>query len=259
MKQKAEYLTVSGLSKTFHSGGQELEVLRDINLSICQGEILCIVGASGCGKSTLLRAIAGIDAEHTGSVVIDGKTITHPDKKIGFVFQEHRLFPWLTVEQNIAYALNEGTKKEKEIQTRKYLELVGLEKFAAALPRELSGGMAQRAGIARALVNEPPVLLLDEPFGALDTFTKITMQNELKRIQRESKTTMVMVTHDIDEAVYLSDHIAVFSSRPGTVKDFFRVELAEPRDRNEHEFLRIRRKVFDEFFERIDVHEEYNI
>ncbi len=259
MSQNEKYLEVSDVSKTFQSDGKTLEVLQNINLSIGKGEILCIVGASGCGKSTLLRAIAGIDPDHTGQVNIDGQTILRPDKNTGMVFQEHRLFPWMTVEKNVEYALNGLSKEEKKERVNKYLKLVGLEQFHDALPKQLSGGMAQRAGIARALVNEPPVLLLDEPFGALDTFTKITMQNELKRIQRESHTTMVMVTHDIDEAVYLADHIAVFSSRPGKVKDFFRVELREPRDRNDVDFLKVRKKVFDEFFEPQDIHEEYNI
>lgn len=226
------YIEVNGVSKRYSDQGREVDALSDINFTVKKGEIVCIVGASGCGKSTLLRAIAGIDTEYDGEILVGGKKVSHTSKETGIVFQEHRLFPWLTVEQNIGYALDNVSKEKKKQLISKYIELVGLTGFEKAYPRQLSGGMAQRGGIARALVNTPPLLLLDEPFGALDTFTKISMQNELKRIQKSSHTTMIMVTHDIDEAIYLSNHLIVLSSRPGKIKKIFNIELAEPRNRN---------------------------
>lgn len=243
-----DFITVSGLTRQFSSAEGTLTALSDISFTVNKGEMICIVGASGCGKSTLLRAVAGLDPEHEGSVTIDGREIVRPEKTIGIVFQEHRLFPWLTVEKNIGFALNDISREERVERVSKYIRLVGLEGFEKSLPAQLSGGMAQRAGIARALVNEPPVLLLDEPFGALDAFTKITLQDELKRIQKESHTTMLMVTHDIDEAVYLSDRVIVLSSRPGQLREIIPVDLPEPRDRNSMEFLEVRRKVFAQFF-----------
>ncbi len=257
--QEQEYIQIKDVSKTFVTESGLLKVLDHITFNVGRGAILCIVGSSGCGKSTLLRAIAGLDPNHEGENIAAGEKVTDPSKKRGLVFQEHRLFPWLTVEQNIAYALNDVSKEEKEKRIAEYINLVGLKGFEKALPKQLSGGMAQRAGIARALVNQPPLLLLDEPFGALDTFTKIAMQEELKRIQRESGTTMIMITHDIDEAVYLADEIIILSARPGRIKDQIKVELAEPRDRNNMEFLEIRKKVYNEFFEHIEQDEDYVI
>lgn len=256
---ESNFITVSGVSKTFPSADGGLTALTDISFSVQKGEMICIVGASGCGKSTLLRAIAGIDPEHEGIVTIDGKEIVRPEKNIGIVFQEPRLFSWLTVEKNVGFALNGVSKESRVDSVRKYIHLVGLDGFEKSYPSQLSGGMAQRAGIARALVNNPPVLLLDEPFGALDTFTKIALQNELKRIQRESMTTMLMVTHDIDEAVYLSDRVVVLSTRPGRIKEIIPVELPEPRNRNSYDFLEIRRKVYAQFFSSEESPQDYVI
>lgn len=260
MSKAEEYLVVKNVSKYFDSDdGTKLQVLNDINFSIPKGSILCIVGASGCGKSTLLRAIAGLDSNHEGSITINGKEVTKPEKERGIVFQEHRLFPWLTVEQNVGYALNNVNKEEKKKLVKEHIELVGLSGFEKAYPKKLSGGMSQRAGIARALVNDPEVLLLDEPFGALDTFTKILMQKEIKRIQKQSGTTMVLVTHDIDEAVFLGDYIVVLSSRPGRIKRIINVDLPGKRDRNGYDFLRIRKSIYDEFFEEDRGKLEYSI
>lgn len=260
MSNTEEYLVVKNLSKYFDSDdGTKLQVLNNINFSIPKGSILCIVGASGCGKSTLLRAIAGLDPNHEGSITINGKEVKKPEKERGVVFQEHRLFPWLTVEQNVGYALNNINKEEKKILVKEHIELVGLSGFEKAYPKNLSGGMSQRAGIARALVNDPDVLLLDEPFGALDTFTKISMQKEIKRIQKQSQTTMVLVTHDIDEAVFLADYIIVLSSRPGRIKRLIEVDLPEKRNRNGYDFLRIRKSIYDEFFEEDKDKLEYSI
>ena len=242
------YISVSNISKTFERKGERVKALDDVSFTVDKGNIVCIVGASGCGKSTLLRAIAGLDPVHEGTVTIGGKEVTRPQKTRGVVFQEHRLFPWMTVEKNIGFALGGRSGDEKRDIIKRNIELVGLSGFERSYPKQLSGGMAQRAGIARALANDPDVLLLDEPFGALDTFTKIAMQNELKRIQRQSGTTMIMVTHDIDEAVYLSDKVIVLSSRPGKIKRTVSVDLSVPRDRNSYEFLQIRKLIYDEFF-----------
>ncbi|SDB02615.1 ABC transporter ATP-binding protein [Eubacterium oxidoreducens] len=254
-----EYLKITGVNKFFEKDGEKFQVLRDINLTVKEGEFICIVGASGCGKSTLLRSIAGLDVEHEGEIIVDGERVTRPEKTRGMVFQEHRLFPWLNIEDNISYVLNEGTKEEKKKKVAEHIELVGLKGFEKSYPKQLSGGMAQRAGIARALVNQPEILLLDEPFGALDAFTKIQMQQEVKRIHKTQKTTMILVTHDIDEAVYLADRIVVMSSRPGTIKRIVNVELAEPRNRNNTEFLAIRKLIFNEFFAEQQIDLDYII
>lgn len=258
-KEQEPYLVIDHVSKYFQQKKQRLHVLDNIDFSMYKGEILCIVGASGCGKSTLLRAIAGLDADHGGKICIAGKEVTKPSRERGIVFQEHRLFPWLTVEANVGYVLNDCSHEEKAKLVQSYIELVGLKGFEKAYPKELSGGMAQRAGIARALVNKPDVLLLDEPFGALDAFTKIALQKELKRIQSQSGTTMVMVTHDIEEAVFLADHILVLSAKPGKVKLEVHVELAEPRNRNSYEFLQVRKQIYEEFFEEEKIPEDYSI
>lgn len=254
-----DYIVVKDLRKVFHENGQELQVLQDIHFSVRKGEFICIVGTSGCGKSTLLRAIAGLDPEHQGTVRINGQEIVKPGKQRGMVFQEHRLFPWLTIRQNVGYALNGIDKETKGRLVQQHIDLVGLKGFEEAYPGQLSGGMAQRAGIARALVNNPEVLLLDEPFGALDTFTKIQMQKEISRIHRQEGTTMMLVTHDIEEAVFLADRVLVLSSRPGTLKQIVPVELSEPRNRNSVEFLRIRKRIYEEFFDEEVIQEEYNI
>jgi len=251
-KADQPYLIIKNLNKHFDNAGSRMTVLKNINLTVEKSEFICIVGGSGCGKSTLLRAIAGIEPSFEGSICIEGQKISFPRKDRGMVFQEHRLFPWLTAEDNVAYALNGITKAEKKKLAKSYLELVGLRGFEKSYPRQLSGGMAQRCCIARALVNQPSLLLLDEPFGALDTFTKMQMQNELLAIKKKSGSTMILVTHDIEEAVFLADRVVVLSPRPGMIKRIIKIELAYPKDRNDYEFNRLRKKVYDELF---DVHE----
>jgi sulfonate transport system ATP-binding protein len=257
--EKKPCIEVKNVNKKFTQNNDTLEVLNDINFTVNKGEIYVIVGASGCGKSTLLRAIAGLDPNHEGTITVDGEVVTKPSKKRGMVFQEHRLFPWLNVEQNVGYALNGIDKQKRKELISQHIELVGLKGFEKSYPKQLSGGMAQRAGIARALANNPPVLLLDEPFGALDTFTKIQMQGEIKRIQQQSKTTMILVTHDIDEAVFLADYVVVLSSRPGKIKRIVPIDLPIPRDRNSYEFLKIRKLIYDEFFEDKKIELDYCI
>ncbi len=260
------YIQVQHLKRTFQKEGEkgrkqkeELLVLDDINFSILKGEFICIVGGSGCGKSTMLRAMAGLDPDYEGNILIDGKEVRTPKKERGMVFQEARLFPWLTVEENVVFALNEGSPEEKKEKARKCLELVGLSGFEKSLPKQLSGGMAQRANIARALVNNPYILFLDEPFGALDAFTKIQLQNELLNIKNKEKSTMIMVTHDIEEAVYLADRIIVMDKNPGRIKNIEIVDLPRPRNRNDYDFVRIRQKIYSYFFQRKEIQEEYNI
>ena len=243
-----EKLVIEGLRKSFHPNGRTVEALRDINLTIEAGEFVSVVGASGCGKSTLLRIIAGLERDHEGSVELGGKPIEKPGLDRGFIFQDHRLLPWLTVERNIAFGLK-ATPEESRRLVAEQLELVGLKGFEKAYPSQLSGGMAQRTSIARALVNKPEMLLLDEPLGALDAFTRIQMQEELLRIWRAEGSTMILVTHDIDEAIFLSDRIYVLSSRPGVIKKVFDTrKLPRPRDRNGQDFINIRRSIYKEFF-----------
>lgn len=245
---RAEDLRISSVSKSFESKSGTVQALKNIDIDIPAGSFLVIVGSSGCGKSTLLRIIAGLERQFEGKVTLGGRPISRPGLDRGVVFQEHRLLPWLTVEQNIRFGLSRLPEAEKAARTQRQLELVGLTSFAKAHPHQLSGGMAQRVAIARALANQPEILLLDEPFGALDALTKIQMQNEILRIWQAERTTMVLVTHDIDEAIFLADQILVLSSRPGQVKSLHPVSLSRPRDRSSPDFMALRKTIFSEFF-----------
>lgn len=226
-------LTVSGLDKSFDIGGSPRKILDDINLIVRPGEFVSIVGASGCGKSTLLRLIAGLDTDYSGELRLDGDRIATTSLDRGIVFQDHRLFPWMTLEQNVELALiNTDTPKSRRAQiVADHIELVNLKGFEKAYPHQLSGGMAQRAAIARALVTEPKLLLLDEPLGALDALTRVHVQNELQRIWMAQRSTMVMVTHDVEEALYLGDRVIVMSPNPGRIRRIVEVDLPHPRDR----------------------------
>ncbi|WP_346354750.1 ABC transporter ATP-binding protein [Azotosporobacter soli] len=244
---KGAHLTVSGLYKTFDAKDGQVAVLENISLCVNEQEFIAIVGASGCGKSTLLRIIGGLEMDYQGSVALEGKRIAGPGLNRGIVFQEHRLLPWLTVEENIEFALQKGEKEEKEKLIKEHLALVGLTGFEKAYPGQLSGGMAQRVAIARALVNRPEVLLLDEPFGALDALTRLKMQQEILSIWEKEKTTMIMVTHDIEEALYLGDRVIVMSDRPGSIKREVIVDLPRPRERSDAKFMQLRKDIFREF------------
>ena len=248
-------IKISHLSKKFGN----LEVLKDINLEIREGEFIAIVGHSGCGKSTLLKIIAGLEKNDTGLVTVDGNEVKGPGMDRGMIFQEHRLFPWMSIEKNVQLGLKGLGKEEKTKLSDQYLELVKLSEFKKAYPSQLSGGMSQRAAIARSLVSQPEVLLLDEPFGALDALTKIELQEELLKIRERFHNTMLMVTHDIEEAVYLADRIVVMSARPGRIKDVIKVELGTYRDRGGSDFAHYKKKIFDYFFEEKTVVPEYNI
>lgn len=241
-------------SKSFLINGKPLHVLDKISLDITAGEFTAIVGASGCGKSTLLRLIAGLDKPDHGAIVVGGKTIDRPGLDRSIVFQDHRLLPWLTAEENVAAALiARGMPKAERLATaRRFLALVGLSGFEQAYPAQLSGGMAQRAAIGRALANDPDVLLLDEPLGALDAFTRLKLQNEILRLNRESEKTVVLVTHDIEEAVFLADRIVVMDANPGRIRRTISVRLQHPRDRNSADFADLRRTIMAEFVDETD-------
>lgn len=241
-------IAIRNLNKSFELEGRTLPVLQDINLSIQPGEFLALVGSSGCGKTTLLRILLGLEKGYHGSVFLDGVPIVGPSSERGIVFQEHRLLPWLTVAQNVGFGLRElKDAQEKRRRVGEALQLVGLEAFENAYPGQLSGGMAQRAAIARALVNKPRVLLLDEPLGALDALTRLRMQRELDVLVRKEKVTTVLVTHDIEEALYLADRVIVLSARPGRIKRELVVSLARPRDRDSREFLSLKEELLAEF------------
>jgi sulfonate transport system ATP-binding protein len=239
-------LQVQSVSKVFGSNGSSLAVLRDINLTISDGEFVCVVGGSGCGKTTLLRIIAGLEGNYSGSVFLGDAPILGPGLDRGLVFQEHRLLPWLTVEQNIAFGISSLPAAEKAAQIRHFVELVGLRGFEHSYPHQLSAG-------------NPKILLLDEPFGALDALTRIRMQQELLRIWRVQRTTMVLVTHDIDEAIYLADRIVIMSPRPGTIKRIIDVDLLRPRDRTSYVGTQLRQSIYREFFANEEIPEDYEI
>lgn len=252
-------LSIQNVNKSFTVDGQKVDVLKDINLEVQEGEFIAIVGHSGCGKSTLLKIIAGLEKNDTGLVTVDGKEVNGPGMDRGMIFQEHRLFPWMSIEKNVQLGLKGLSKEEKTKLSDQYLELVKLSEFKKAYPSQLSGGMSQRAAIARSLVSQPEVLLLDESFGALDALTKIELQEELLKIRERFHNTMLMVTHDIEEAVYLADRIVVMSARPGRIKDVIKVELGTYRDRGGSDFAHYKKKIFDYFFEEKTVVPEYNI
>ncbi len=245
-------LRIEHVSKSFPLKGESLLVLDDISLTVEPGEFVAIVGGSGCGKSTLLRLLAGLDPDYQGSLLHDDVPIEGPTLERGLIFQDHRLFPWLTVEQNVAMAFTNTDVPAAERRSRVAAEIarVGLDGFAGAYPHQLSGGMSQRAAIARALVGRPDVLLLDEPLGALDALTRLHMQKELRRLRQEEGITMLMVTHDIEEAVYLADRVVVLEARPGRVRRVQDVPLAHPRQRRDAEFVALRDGLLADFGER---------
>jgi len=221
------HLEVNQLSKQFKTRRGAIAALQDVNIHIEEGEFVCVVGASGSGKSTLLRLIAGLEVPTTGEILVDGVRVTGPGSDRGMVFQSYTLYPWLSVAENVEFGLKlQGVAQAKRReQAAYYLEVVGLTGFAKALPKELSGGMKQRVAIARALASQPKILLMDEPFGALDVQTKDAMQEFLLEIWRRTRTTILMITHDIEEAIFLSGRIYVLSSHPGTVKQELQIDL----------------------------------
>ncbi|WP_046119957.1 ABC transporter ATP-binding protein [Ensifer aridi] len=242
-------VTIRHLSKSFTLNGRPLPVLKDVNLHIRSGESLAIVGASGSGKTTLLRVMAGLDEADAGEVLIDGKAVRGVGAERAVIFQEPRLLPWLTVIDNVAFGLETRgvSREEAKTRARRYVQLVGLQQFENAYPRQLSGGMAQRVGIARALVVQPEILLLDEPLGALDAMTKISMQQELARIWRDEDVTTVLVTHDLEEAIYLADRILILPREKGGEPRLIEIDMPRPRDRSAREFVRHREELLNLF------------
>jgi sulfonate transport system ATP-binding protein len=242
-------VSIRDLSKSYTIAGRRLSVLKGLNLDIRPGECLVIVGASGSGKTTLLRVLAGLETADGGGVEIDGRTVTGVGTDRAVIFQEPRLLPWLTVLGNVAFGLQVRGEHPAlaEARARDCIALVGLGDFADAYPRQLSGGMAQRVGIARALAVQPEILLLDEPLGALDAMTKITMQEELARIWSEENVTMVMVTHDLEEAIYLADRVLILPKEKGRAARLIDIDLPRPRVRSESNFVRYREELLREF------------
>lgn len=228
-------IEIRGVSKHYAVKDSALQVLREINLSVRDGELLSIVGASGCGKSTLLRLLIGLDIDYQGEIRVQGQRVVGTSLDRGIVFQDHRLFPWLTVEQNIAVGLENArfNAEEKKRSIAEHIELVGLRGFENAYPHQLSGGMAQRAAIARGLINRPRILLLDEPFGALDALTRTSLQAELQRIWQTAGITMILVTHDVDEAVQLGDRVVIMQPKPGRIRKILDIDVPHPRKRDD--------------------------
>ncbi len=240
-------ITVRNIKKVFYdTENKEITALNNVFLDILPGEFISLVGPSGCGKSTLLRLITGLETPTGGEIYLDGSVIEGPHYERGLVFQDPTLFPWLNVYDNVAAGLTaRGVYHEKKSEVAEYISLVGLKGFEKSFPHQLSGGMAQRAALARALVNHPKVLLLDEPLGALDAFTRMQLQDEILRIWKERGTTMVLVTHDVDEAIYLSDRIVIMTPRPGKIEEIIEVRTGRPRSRNHPDFFRLRSKILE--------------
>lgn len=227
-----ENLVISGITKIFRDGKKPVQALDTINLTIKNKEFVSILGASGCGKSTLLRIVGGLEKPTTGFISLGGQKVAGPGPDRGMVFQSYTLFPWLSVKRNIEFGLKQkgvaASRRSKIVN--EYIEIVGLKGFENVYPKALSGGMKQRVAIARALANDPEVILLDEPFGALDMQTRGLMQELLLRIWQQSQKTVLLVTHDIDEAIFMSDRVVVMKSRPGKIKEIIDVDLPRPRD-----------------------------
>ena len=238
-------LIVENISKEFEQRGIRSAALVSIDLDVPEKEFTCVLGPSGCGKTTLLRIIAGLEKATAGKVLIGGELVTGPSSRMAMIFQDYSLFPWRTVIDNIAFGLEmKGVGEEERLDVAAhYLDLIGLNGFGENFPYELSGGMRQRVAVARALAIDPSVLLMDEPFGALDAQTRNMLQKQLLEIWGKTKKTVLFVTHSVDEAVFMADRIVVLTSRPGTVKEVVNIDLPRPRDRTSQDFAKVRRYV----------------
>src|SRR5580698_242916 len=239
-------LSARHITMVFQRDGKSTPVLDDISLEVGQGEFLCIVGPSGCGKSTLLSTMAGFLAPTSGEIRIDGEAVSGPDPRRIFVFQERGVFPWLTVEGNIEFGLFKLSRAERQRRVAHYIKMVGLVGFEKSYPAELSGGMKQRLEVARALAVNPDMLLLDEPFGALDSITRLIMRGELLRIWAQERNTVIFVTHDIDEAVQLADRVAVMSGRPANIQQTVKIDIPHPRDISSPRYLELRNGILEQ-------------
>ncbi|MDR1778978.1 MAG: ABC transporter ATP-binding protein [Clostridiales Family XIII bacterium] len=242
-------IRIDNITKTFINeadANATVRALSNVSLDIAPGEFVTLIGASGCGKSTLLRLIAGLIKPDSGSLSMDGEDISGPGPERGFAFQDHALFPWLTIAGNVAFGLKtQGVYAERKADVAHWIERVGLKGFEKYYPHQISGGMCQRAALARSLIVSPKVLLLDEPLGALDAFTRMNIQDEILKIHSGEQTTMIMVTHDVDEAVYMSDRVVVLSPRPGRIRETIEIDLARPRARSSADFMAYRKQLLN--------------
>ena len=241
-------LKLKDVSKSFSrvDSTEVTNAVTDVNISMYNGEFVSLVGTSGCGKSTILRMIAGLIAPTTGEITINGDNITSPGPDIGMVFQKPTLFPWLTVEDNVAFSLKmQGKLKEGMEDVHRLINVIGLEKFKKDYPGQLSGGMAQRVALARAMISKPKILLMDEPLGALDAFTRMNMQNEILDMWQVNKQLVVMVTHDIDEAIHMSSRILVMEAHPGRIREEIKIDMDYPRNRSSSSFVEYRNHILD--------------
>lgn len=254
MSGRPDFLSISGLRKTYRSvsAGRQIVAIEDFNLEVGAHEFVSLIGPSGCGKSTILRVVAGLEPHEDGEVRLEGRRVGGPSPERGLVFQEYALFPWRTVRDNIGFGLElkRVSKPERAATVQRYVDLIGLQGFEAVLPSELSGGMRQRVAIAAVLANDPKVLLMDEPFGALDAQTRLTMQVELVRVWEQTRKCILFVTHSVDEAVFLSQRVVVMKARPGAVKEVVEVKLPYPRDLAAQEFNELRARLLRLLFER---------
>ena len=243
------YITVKDVSQRYLQKGEEYCALEHVDLTIERGEFICLLGPSGCGKTTLLNAIAGFLPVKEGNITIDGKAVKGPSEKYVTIFQNYGLLPWRNVQKNVELGLESKaiSKHERQRIAEHYIGLVGLGDFRHHHPHQLSGGMQQRVAIARALATDPEILFMDEPFGALDALTRYKLQDEIAELQKSQKKTVLFVTHDIDESVYLADHIVVMSPNPGRIQRIIPVDLGRPRDRTSADFFRLRDRVFEAF------------
>ena len=255
---ESSHISIQGVHKVFQSGGQDVYALKAIDLDITRGEFVCRLGPSGCGKSTLLNAVAGFSLPSSGAITVEGSTITEPGPDRGMVFQEYALFPWMTVEQNIAFGLQIKKVAKTTIQAKvdELLVLLNLQDFRRRYPKDLSGGMRQRVAIARVLAIDSPIMLMDEPFGALDALTRRTLQDELLRLWTELKKTILFVTHSIEEALYLADRTVVMTYRPGTIKCDLAIDLPRPRDVSSPAFNALKKELSQLLMEEQDRHQQ---
>ena len=255
------YIEVKDACKNYVQDGREFTALDHVSLDIEKGEFICLLGPSGCGKSTLLNALAGFEKVNSGSVKIDGREVTAPSIHNITIFQNYGLLPWRNVLKNVELGLESKKvpKEEREKTAKKYLDLVGLSGYEERHPKQLSGGQQQRVAIARGLAVDPDIIFMDEPFGALDAITRMKLQEDILRISREEKKTIIFVTHDIEEAVFLADRIVVMMADPGRIKSIVKVPLGTHRDRTNDDFLYVRDKIFELFNMKVDDYIEYNI
>ncbi len=249
----SEDIRIVGVNKNYMSGGRSMHAVENVSFDIKDAEFICIVGPSGCGKSTLLRMIAGLEPISGGEIFVGAQKVTSPSPSIGFVFQEYTLFPWRTVQKNVEFGLEmkKLPPQEREKIAAKYIDLVGLTKFKDSYPYELSGGMKQRTAIARTLAVNPEVLLMDEPFGALDAQTRNILQEELLDIWSKERKKVLFVTHNVDEAVFLADRVIIMTARPGRIKEIVDIDIPRPRIRTETEVNKVRTSILKTLFEEV--------